>query len=350
MNLQKIMQNDSTCSEKSMKLTKLENEIQRLSLENSNLRSELQQKSKNIVNLNGKLTKLNDKLAKLNDADLYLQKNAELEKENTKLREKVMIIQMETEQRVSAIKRYYETTYANLEASLKSAREKETQAQSMIENEQKLIDNAAEQKICQTKLNLQSQAAACKARYLKENNKELIYMKAKLYFLTYGSTVYSIGATALTMIKSERFSTDLVAFFFYIYWIFVGLAKNSMWLSSRIWSLNDLIPYRILNSFIPGALMGICFVLTFCGPIILAFYMLNKIVDFISDYQLLDENGLVIASLSWAVLVWFADSLSYLRLNLIFVYLLFQVVACMVRIIHKNHKANKQSNDSYDVF
>ena len=52
------------------------NQIQKLSSENSTLRSKLREKSETIVSLNEEIARLNDRLATLSSADLILKQRA----------------------------------------------------------------------------------------------------------------------------------------------------------------------------------------------------------------------------------------------------------------------------------
>ena len=309
--------------------------IQTLSSENSMLRKKLQEKSETIVSLN-------EKLANLSTSDLVLKENERLEKEILEIRQSEKNIRNKASAAVSAVKEEYRKKQTELQKKIDDASSREQEALNQISEESIRINHMAEVMVSSTRNNL-------KCRYEEKSEKQkvafIIRMKkledrynektARLYFLTLGGCLYSFFATILTAVNSQRFLSDLVAVFTFFGGLFAGLWTYASDLAAMAWSLNEKIPYSVLNVIVPVILAVLGFAAVFGIPLALIVFGIYKIIRFYKE-NFADSTSVLVALVTLALLVWFADSLTFIPLNLILVFLIVHAIYMVIRLLITN--------------
>lgn len=306
--------------------------IQNLSSENSILRKKLQKKSETIVSLN-------DRIGMLSSADLVLKENERLEQSNSELRKKEQNARNEASATVSAFKRQYQQKQAELQASIDAANEREKQAQRQIDEESARINALAESKVSGTKASLkrkyEDNAAKQKDahdRKMKKLESEYKGKTDRLYAMTFGGILYGFFVTILTAVNSPRFSDDLVAVCKFIGGFFSVLWENASTLASVTWSLHEKIPYAVIDVIVPGLLAILGFLAIFLGVLALVGFGLYKVGKFYADF-FADSISVLVALVSLALLVWFANYLTFITWNLIVIFIIIHAVYIFFRMI-----------------
>ena len=306
--------------------------IQNLSSENSILSKKLQEKSETIVSLN-------DKIGMLSSADLVLKENERLEQNNRDLQKKEQSVREEATATISAVKREYRTKQAELQTSIDNANAREREAQKQIAEESSRINSLAEFKVANTKADLQRKyksASDKQQRAFDEKQRKLddeyTNKTNTLYALTYGGTFYGFFTTLLTAINSPRFSADIVSALTFIVNFVYGVWENAVVLGSAGWSLNAVIPYPVVNVIVPGLLAVLGFIAVFGFVFGLLSFGIYQIAKFYTEF-FADGLSILVALVSLALLVWFADILSFITWNLIIIFILIHVVYIFLRMV-----------------
>ena len=154
----------------------------------------------------------------------------------------------------------------------------------------------------------------------------------RLYGLTFGGILYSVLATIFTAINSPRFSDDILAVLKFIGVFFSVLWKNASLLASVAWSLNEKIPYIVIDVIVSGLLAILGFLAVFLGVLVLLGFVIYKVGKFYADF-FADSLSILVALLSLALLVWFADYLSFITLNLVVVFIIIHAVYVIIRML-----------------
>ena len=255
------------------------------------------------------------------------------------MRKKEQNVRNEASAKVSAIKREYHQKQAELQSSIEAANARESQAKKQMDEESALIDARAEAKVSRTQnyLKRKYNENAEKQKELHESRmKELeSNYKAKtgrLYGLTIGGVLYSLLTTIFTGINSQRFSSDLLDLFKFIGNFFIMLWENSSLLASAAWSLNEKIPYIAIDVIISGLLAVLGFLALFIGVPALVIFGLYKACKFYAKF-FADSLSVLVALVSLALLVWFADYLSFVTWNLIVVFIISQGIYVLIRML-----------------
>ena len=306
--------------------------IQSLSSENSTLRKKLQEKSETIVSLNARI-------GMLSSADLILKENERLKQSNSELQKKERDARNEATATVSAVKSEYQLKQAELQASIDAANARERQAKTQLDEESARIDALAESKFSRTKTSLkrkyeeiaEEQNDSYKHR-MKMLEREYKTQTERLYGLTFGGILYSFLATIFTAINSPRFSDDILDVCKFIGGFFSALWENASLPASAAWSLNEKIPFAVIDVIIPGLLAVLGFLAIFLGVLALVGFGLYKAGKFYTDH-FADSLSVLVALLSLATLVWFADYLSFITWNLIVVFIIIHAVYIIIRMM-----------------
>ena len=306
--------------------------IQSLSSENSTLRKKLQKKSETIVSLNARI-------GMLSSADLVLKENELLKQSNSELRKKEQDARNEASATISAVKMEYQLKQSELQTSIDAAIARERQAQKQIDEESARIDALAESKFSRTKTSLkrkyeeiaEEQNDSYKHR-MKMLEREYKTQTERLYGLTFGGILYSFLATIFTAINSPRFSDDILDVCKFIGGFFSALWENASLPASAAWSLNEKIPFAVIDIIIPGLLAVLGFLAIFLGVLALVGFGLYKAGQFYADL-FADSLSVLVALLSLALLVWFADYLSFITWNLIVVFIIIHAVYIIIRMM-----------------
>lgn len=240
---------------------------------------------------------------------------------------------------ISAVKKEYQQKQAELQSSIDAANARERQAQKQIDEESARIDALAESKVSHTKSSLkrkyEEKAENQKdshERRMKKLESEYKSKTDRLYGLTFGGILYSFLATVFTGIKSPRFSEDILAVCKFIGDFFSTLWENASVLASAAWSLNEKIPYAVIDVIVPGLLAILVFLSIFLGVLALIGFGIYKVGKIYADF-FADSLSVLVALISLAVLVWFADNLSFITWNLIVVFIIIHAVYVSIRML-----------------
>ena len=149
--------------------------------------------------------------------------------------------------------------------------------------------------------------------------------KYRLYALTIGGILYGFLATIFTAVSSPRFSGDILAAGKFIGGLFFELWDFSVLLFSLAWSLNEKIPLTVLNVIVPGLLAVLGFLVIFAGTLTAVGFVIYLICG-LYGVCIADRLSAAVALASLAILVWFADTLTFLPWNLLAVFLISHAV------------------------
>lgn len=286
-------------------------EIQMLSSENSTLKKELQEKSETIVSLN-------DRIGTLNGADLVLQENRLLRKNNDELRLREQKATEEARATVSACEKKYRKKSADLQARIDAVKEQKQTYQRLTEEESERIDKLASEK-------------ADEAYRIKANS---------LHALTVSGVLYSILATILTAINSQRCLTDLSGVVHVIGSFFVALKNVAAAITDIIWTLTKFIPIDVIKYLIAGILVIVIYTIIFGGALSIVFFLLLLLISIYYTYCA-DLISVLVTLSSMALLVWLADNLSFISINLVVVFIIINAIYAGIRVL--SHRRDPES-------
>ncbi len=233
----------------------------------------------------------------------------------------------------------YQLKQAELQTSIDAANARERKAKKLLDEESARIDALAESKFSRTKTSLkrkyekiaEEQNDSYEHR-MKMLEREYKGQTDRLYGLTFGGSLYSFLATVLTAINSPRFSDDILSACKFIGDFFSVLWESASLLASSAWSLNEKIPYAVIDVIVPGVLAVLGFLAILLGVLALMGFGLYKACGFYADL-FADSLSVLVALLSLAILVWFADYLSFITWNLIVVFIIIHAVYIIIRMM-----------------
>lgn len=241
---------------------------------------------------------------------------------------------------VSAVKKEYHEKQSELQTSIDAANKRERQAQKLIDEQNALIDALAESKVTNTKNSLKKRYDELIEKQTDSHNQKMdeledLYKEkvGLLFGLTLGGVLYSLFATLLTAVNSQRFSNDIHSVCELLEGFYSLLQEIAYALSSAAWSLKEVIPYPVINTIIPGLLAVLGYLIIFLGFMGIVSYGFCKVLEFYAD-SFADTLSVVVALVSLALLVWFADYLTFIKCNLILVFLIIHAVYVILRIIY----------------
>ncbi len=291
-----------------------------LSSENSVLKNELQKKSETIVTLNGQI-------GRLNESDLVLRQNEKLVKQNKELQQSARRSREEAEATVSSIKQEYASRMQELDHQIQQAVRQERAARDMeINNRDKVLEEAkriTEKARAATEQEYRTKAAKAENKCKEKCN--------AVYAVTLGSLLYGAFATLLTACNSDRFTADTAAFASGVWEILTGPVWMALEACKASWGVKNRIPYQGLDILAAGALVIIVFLLITGLIYGLTGYVVYEAAKFYHA-EFWDLVSVVVALVSFGILVWFADALSFVSWNLILVWLLIHGIYVLIRM------------------
>lgn len=270
---------------------------------------------------------------------IVLQENKRLEQSNKELQIQEQKTREEAEASVSAVKASFREKEEELHKHINAARAREEQARQQIEEETSRINSLADYKITSTKDRLERayKANGKEQRYFynrKMQQLEVVF-RAKtdsLHALTFGSALYGFLVTVLTASKSPRCCYDLKEACRYICIFFSFLWDKASIIATSAWSLNTRIPYDVVNVIVPGLLAGLGFLLIIPGiPLLISFGIFKAVKTYADHFA--DNTSALVALISLALLVWFADRMTFVTWNLIIVFLFIHLLYLLLRIM-----------------
>ena len=257
-----------------------------------------------------------EQIEKLNEADNVLKLNAELKKQNEKLKQDKLNAEQEAEATVSSVKREYEAKGRELDRRIGEA----AKQSASLKSERQSISEDIEQRAT--------------AKYLeqkKELDRKFKAQTASYDSFLLGLLLYGVLTTVFTAVRSEAFVSDFKTFFMVIWQFIVNafqlLLKGGQWASQ----LGDKIPqpvvativhYLLLIVFVGGIAIGVGF-LIFLGA--------SKVFEFYTeDYA--DTMSLAVFLISLAVSVYFAEPIrAVIPINLLLLLILVHIVYVLIR-------------------
>ena len=165
-----------------------------------------------------------------------------------------------------------------------------------------------------------------KAKKLTEKNRDLCQREYRqkinaVYGITITALLYSIFVTLLTGINSVRFSRDFADALQYAFTILKIPFDIAVKMSKTVYKIKQMIQYVNINIIIAGLLTVFTFVATVAIGYGLIYQIARRSVTLQRDIAQ-DIGSMTVALLSLAPLVQFADRLTWLRVNLVIVWLL----------------------------
>ncbi|MDY5166514.1 DUF6040 family protein [Dielma fastidiosa] len=245
-----------------------------------------------------------------------LKLNAELKKQNEKLKQDKLNAEQEAEATVSSVKREYEAKGRELDRRIGEA----AKQSASLKSERQSISEDIEQRAT--------------AKYLdqkKELDRKFKAQTASYDSFLLGLLLYGVLTTVFTAVRSEAFVSDFKTFFMVIWQFIVNvfqlLLKGGQWASQ----LGDKIPqpvvativhYLLLIVFVGGIAIGVGF-LIFLGA--------SKVFEFYTeDYA--DTMSLAVFLISLAVSVYFAELIrAVIPINLLLLLILVHIVYVLIR-------------------
>ncbi|MEJ8794615.1 hypothetical protein DW677_17455 [Clostridium sp. AM25-23AC] len=244
-----------------------------------------------------------------------LKLNAELKKQNEKLKQDKLNAEQEAEATVSSVKREYEAKGRELDRRIGEA----AKQSASLKSERQSISEDIEQRAT--------------AKYLdqkKELDRKFKAQTASYDSFLLGLLLYGVLTTVFTAVRSEAFKSDFKTFFMVIWQFIVNafqlLLKGGQWVSQ----LGDKIPqpvvatiahYLLLIVFVGGIAIGVGF-LIFLGA--------SKVFEFYTeDYA--DTMSLAVFLISLAVSVYFAEPIrAVIPINLLLLLILVHIVYVLI--------------------
>lgn len=320
LNLKKTLQKKGLqASEAISQAEKSEIQIQKLLSEKQELVSTVAEQGKRIA-------EQTEQIEKLNEADNVLKLNAELKKQNEKLKQDKLNAEQEAEATVSSVKREYEAKGRELDRRIGEA----AKQSASLKSERQSISEDIEQRAT--------------AKYLdqkKELDRKFKAQTASYDSFLLGLLLYGVLTTVFTAVRSEAFVSDFKTFFMVIWQFIVNafqlLLKGGQWASQ----LGDKIPqpvvativhYLLLIVFVGGIAIGVGF-LIFLGA--------SKVFEFYTeDYA--DTMSLAVFLISLAVSVYFAEPIRVvIPINLLLLLILVHIVYVLIRWYVKGCKRSR---------
>ena len=292
--------------------------IFQLSSENSVLKNELQKKSATIVSLNGQIERLNG-------SDLVLKQNEQLVRKNRELQLNAQRSKEEAVAMVSIVKREYTAKEQELDSQIRQAARQERIARDMAASHKEKVAEEA-------------QRISEKARASAE--KEYKTKRDAVYGVTMGSLLYGFFATILTACNSSRFIKDLSAFLDVMWQLVAGPVQLAVEACETTWTVEDMISYPVLD--VTAAVILVVLVFAVITGLIygLIGFVIYHTAKFYHE-EFWDLLSGIVALVSMGILVWFADTLTWITWNLILVWLLIHGAYVLIRMMMTSSKGSR---------
>lgn len=164
----------------------------------------------------------------------------------------------------------------------------------------------------------------CEDRYRRRGQEDEAF--------TWGVVLFASLDLIFHAIQSARFSHDLLQALSFIGGFIAGMFSLAWSLATAAWSLNEQITVPVIRQIFPAVLA----VAGFASLIALVFGGLGfvgyKLVGFYREH-FADSISVYIAVTELVVLVWFADMMSAVKLNLIVIFIAVHSVYIFIRMV-----------------
>lgn len=245
----------------------------------------------------------------------------------------------EAKAEASGAVRHYNEKIAEMQQELNKALEatnKEKQkASDLIENYNKMIDQEAEKKIKNRIKQLEKESAGKIQKAVDKANSKV----AAIYSLTIGFMLYSFAITIMTALLSERCSSDFIAAIKWVCDFITGAFGLCIDGASAAWEIKDMIPYEYIDLITAGLLTAIAFIIAFViiyGVIGFGIYYASKF--FVENFA--DLTSGVVALILLILVVWLADTLTWVHINLLLLSLIIYGIFIAIRMIYVAYQSN----------
>lgn len=161
-----------------------------------------------------------------------------------------------------------------------------------------------------------------------------------VYAVTMGSLLYGFFATILTACNSDRFVKDFSDFASFVWQMISGPVLLAIEACTATWKVKDMIPYQILNVIAAVILVVLVFALITGLIYGLIGFVVYETAKFYHQ-EFWDLISGIVALVSMGILVWFADTLSWITWNLVLVWLLIHGTYILVRMMVSGSKSSR---------
>ena len=327
LNLKKTLRKkDLQASEAISQAEEWKNQAEKSEIQIQKLLSEKQELVSIVAEQGKRIAEQTEKIEKLNEADNVLKLNAELKKQNEKLKQDKLNAEQEAEATVSSVKEEYAAKGRELDRRIGEAAKQSAE----LKEERASVNQDVERR----------------ATAMYQSRKKELDSKFKAQSLSYdgfvlGLLLYGVLITVFTAIRSEQFVSDFKAFFIAIWQFLVNafqlLLKGGQWASQ----LGDKIPQPVVATIVHYLLL-----IVFVGGIgigagVLIFLGASKVFEFYTD-DYADTLSLAVFLISLAVSVYFAEPIrAVIPINLLLLLILVHIVYVLIRWYVKGCKRSR---------
>lgn len=323
---QQSQKKDSQISEAISQAEEWKNQAEKSEIQIQKLLSEKQELVSTVAEQGKRIAEQTEQIEKLNEADNVLKLNAELKKQNEKLKQDKLNAEQEAEATVSSVKKEYAAKGRELDRRIGEAAKQSAE----LKEERASINQDVERR----------------ATAMYQSRKKELDSKFKAQSLSYdgfvlGLLLYGVLTTVFTAIRSEQFVSDFKAFFIAIGQFLVNafqlLLKGGQWASQ----LGDKIPQPVVATIVHYLLL-----IVFVGGIgigvgVLIFLGASKVFEFYTD-DYADTLSLAVFLISLAVSVYFAEPIrTAIPINLLLLLILVHIVYVLIRWYVKGCKRSR---------
>lgn len=327
LNLKKTLRKkDLQASEAISQAEEWKKQAEKSEIQIQKLLSEKQELVSTVAEQGKRIAEQTEQIEKLNEADNVLKLNAELKKQNEKLKQDKLNAEQEAEATVSSVKEEYAAKGRELDRRIGEAAKQSAE----LKEERASVNQDVERR----------------ATAMYQNRKKELDSKFKAQSLSYdgfvlGLLLYGVLTTVFTAIRSEQFVSDFKAFFIAIWQFLVNafqlLLKGGQWASQ----LGDKIPQPVVATIVHYLLL-----IVFVGGIgigvgVLIFLGASKVFEFYTD-DYADTLSLAVFLISLAVSVYFAEPIrAVIPINLLLLLILVHIVYVLIRWYVKGCKRSR---------
>ena len=317
LNLKKTLRKkDLQASEAISQAEEWKNQAEKSEIQIQKLLSEKQELVSTVAEQGKRIAEQTEQIEKLNEADNVLKLNAELKKQNEKLKQDKLNAEQEAEATVSSVKEEYAAKGRELDRRIGEAAKQSAE----LKEERASVNQDVERR----------------ATAMYQSRKKELDSKFKAQSLSYdgfvlGLLLYGVLTTVFTAVRSEAFVSDFKAFFIAIWQFLVNafqlLLKGGQWASQ----LGDKIPQPVVATIVHYLLL-----IVFVGGIgigvgVLIFLGASKVFEFYTD-DYADTLSLAVFLISLAVSVYFAEPIrAVIPINLLLLLILVHIVYVLIR-------------------
>ncbi len=317
LNLKKTLRKkDLQASEAISQAEEWKNQAEKSEIQIQKLLSEKQELVSTVAEQGKRIAEQTEQIEKLNEADNVLKLNAELKKQNEKLKQDKLNAEQEAEATVSSVKEEYAAKGRELDRRIGEAAKQSAE----LKEERASVNQDVERR----------------ATAMYQSRKKELDSKFKAQSLSYdgfvlGLLLYGVLTTVFTAVRSEAFVSDFKAFFIAIWQFLVNafqlLLKGGQWASQ----LGDKIPQPVVATIVHYLLLIVFVGCIGIGVGVLIFLGASKVFEFYTD-DYADTLSLAVFLISLAVSVYFAEPIrAVIPINLLLLLILVHIVYVLIR-------------------